>query len=240
MIESEQIKPVKKVNHRRSYYEKYIEKQFNQIFDDIILRLGSEDKYLPLKEKCVQTFMNIWRQIKKGTKYRTPEKLGPVVIYMFLKLKKRGFNQSLSNFLKINDLNRKEFLDSIKHAVACYPSYYKRDRRENIYIIIKEVKEFFKFDSNYIKNSQDILKKIWPFIKNTKEEVIAGVVCILTMMIMDIDDLPYVKVCRKIGIEMSSVQYQVKNKIFRTLHIPGFISLKRSCNIIKKVIEDMK
>ncbi len=60
------------------------------------------------------------------------------------------------------------------------------------------------------------------------------------MIALGIDSIPFVHVCNKIGIKMSTVNYQVKNKIFKSLHSPGFKSLKKSSDriliLIKKII----
>ncbi|MCK4281930.1 MAG: hypothetical protein KAX10_07435, partial [Candidatus Lokiarchaeota archaeon] len=137
---------------------------------------------------------------------------------------------------KIN-INKKKFTEILKQAVIFYPTYFKRDRKTVIIKKINETREIFGFDRDFTNKYQEIFKKFWPIIKNTKDDVIAGVIFILTMIALGINSIPFVHVCNKIGIKMSTVNYQVKNKIFKSLHLPGFISLRKSSNVIKDLID---
>lgn len=216
-----------------TYYEKTVLDNFELIFNRLIVILEFS-KYPQLKDECINTFSNIRKQMRKGTKFRSPKKLGPAIVYMVLKSK--GFDVQITNFIEKIGLNRKEFIEILKQATIFYPSYFKRDRKTIVVKKINVIKEYFEFENDFLNKSHKILKKFWHYIKNTKEDVIVGVVCILALIAIEINDIPYVQICKKIGIKMSTVNYQVKNKIFNEMNISGFESLKKSSNKIRKLI----
>lgn len=217
-----------------SYYEKTVIDSFELILNKLIIILDLE-KYPNLYEECFQIFLQIWKQMRKGTKSRSPKKLAPVIIYMVFKAK--GFDIRIADFIEKINSNKKEFTEILKQAAIFYPTYFKRDRKTVIIKKINKIKEIFRFDKGFTNKSQEIFKKFWPYIKNTKDDVIVGVIFILTMIALGINSIPFVHVCNKIGIKMSTVNYQVKNKIFKSLHLLGFISLRKSTDVIKDLID---
>ncbi|GAH08853.1 unnamed protein product [marine sediment metagenome] len=48
------------------------------------------------------------------------------------------------------------------------------------------------------------------FLSWSWKDVIAGVVCILTMIVMNLDDILFSRVCKKVGIKPSTIYYQIK------------------------------
>ena len=63
-------------------------------------------------------------------------------------------------------------------------------------------------------------------------------ICVLTMIKLEINSPTFHEVCKKLGTGMSPVQYQVKNKIFSGLNIKRFQGLRTSESLIKQVIEN--
>ena len=172
--------------------------------------------------------------MKKGSNARAPDKLAPVVLYMLLKVKTILFE--LEDLLT-NAKNRNDFKEVLFDACLHYPAYIKRDRRLLIYKKIYGICEFFRFDKEFMKIAYKILVKFWPLIRNTKDDVVVGVVSALTVIAKNIDSVSISRICDKIGIRMSTINYQVKNHIFSKKKISGFRSLVNSSNLIKEVIE---
>jgi len=85
-------------------------------------------------------------------------------------------------------------------------------------------------------NSGAILEKFWALLSNTTESVAAGTVCILTMIVMDIENFTIADICNSLGFTQSAVNYQIKNKIFERLGIPGFQTITSSKELIKELI----
>ncbi|MCK4238682.1 MAG: hypothetical protein KAX33_06140, partial [Candidatus Lokiarchaeota archaeon] len=80
-----------------SYYEKTVINSFELIFDKLMFTLDLA-KYVNLHNECIQIFLRIWKRMRKGTKFRSPKRLGPVIIYMILKAK--GFDIKISDFIE--------------------------------------------------------------------------------------------------------------------------------------------
>ncbi len=80
------------------------------------------------------------------------------------------------------------------------------------------------------------MEKLWSYISNTTEDVIAGTVCVLTVIAMDLNEYNYSQICKNIGIAPSTVIYQIRNKLFKRLHISGFQSVVKSREMIKELI----
>ncbi|KKK70395.1 hypothetical protein LCGC14_2924420, partial [marine sediment metagenome] len=54
---------------------------------------------------------------------------------------------------------------------------------------------------------------------------------------MDIKDHSMAKICNNLGFAQSAVNYQIKNKIFEKLHIPGYKTITSSRELIKELIK---
>ncbi len=188
-----------------------------------------------LKIDCIFVFKNVWKNLKKGTKGRSAEKLVPVILFMVLKVK--AINFDFLQFKNILNVSKNDFKEILMESSRYYPAYAKRDRKQLILKKINEICEFFNFNNDFGKSANIILRKFWPFIKNTKDDVIAGVVTTLALIAKDINSISISRICDKIGIKMSTINYQVKNHIFVKKKISGFKSLVNSSDLIKEVVE---
>ena len=64
---------------------------FDVILDGIIENLQIEF-HSKVKEDCIHLFEKIHSKIKKGTKYRDPASLAPIIIFLFLRMKHANVN----------------------------------------------------------------------------------------------------------------------------------------------------
>lgn len=202
-----------------------------EAFSDLEVR---KEKHIT---ECFSEYNKIYRRLKKGTKCRASHKLAPVVVFLFLKT--NNFNISLTEYLKKMSYEPKEFKSVLKQVVSHYPSYLKRDRKGIIVKKLVLIKKYYSFPPRFIERSERILNAFWSQISNTKEDVIVGVACILTIIQMGIKGISFSQICKKVGIELSTVHYQVKHNIFERMRVPNFTSLKKSSSEIKKVIDWM-
>jgi len=123
-----------------------------------------------------------------------------------------------------------------KRSVEMYPEYLTKNRKLIVHNQIKRIKDTFQFSEEFMANSEAILEKFWALLSNTTESVAAGTVCILTMIVMDIENFTIADICNSLGFTQSAVNYQIKNKIFERLGIPGFQTITGSKELIKKFI----
>jgi hypothetical protein len=81
---------------------------------------------------------------------------------------------------------------------------------------------------------------LWDNIKNTKDDVIAGLIASISILCSFKDkNVSVSSICKKLGIKMSTIQSQVKKRIFDEFKISGFTTLIKSTDLLKKVMEKM-
>ena len=78
-------------------------------------------------------------------------------------------------------------------------------------------------------------------MKNTKDDVIAGLISsIYVLCSISLQEKVNISgICTKLGIKMSTIQFQVKNRIFKRLKVDGFVSLKKSADLLRKILMKM-
>lgn len=133
---------------------------------------------------CFDFFQTMRNKFKVESPYRSPKKLSPVAIFMFLKMK--GFNTTMKNLIKKMKLDEKEVRLYFKRSVEMCPEHHKKNRKIIVQNQIKRITDKFQFSEEFGVNSKAILGKFWALLNNTTESVAAGTVYILIMIVMDI------------------------------------------------------
>jgi hypothetical protein len=85
-----------------------------------------------------------------------------------------------------------------------------------------------------------ILYRLWDIIKNTKDDVITGLVASISVLCSFNEKVSVSSLCDKIGIKMSTIQSQVKKRIFEQFKVTGFTTLIKSSDRLKKIMEEME
>jgi len=177
-------------------------------------------------------YQTIWDQVRSY--YKKAKKLVPAVLYMFFKIKCIHLNPN--KIIEVSNLTKKQFKIFFMEAVRFCPEYFSRDRIKMIQKLLLSVIVHFHFDREFIQVSDSLLRKLWNRLTNTTDSIIAGVVCILTMIKLDVNSVSYNMVCKKLGIRMSSVFYQVKHSILSSETAEKFTGFKRSPNLLKPLL----
>ena len=139
------------------------------------LKFPSKDLY-PL----LDLFKYIRVQIGKGTKYRSPTMLVPCVIYAFYKEHNKPIHEK--ELLEVARISKKDF-NSFKYSIIrIWPQYQERNRKEYVVRRIFELTEHFNLGMPFFYQSKKILSKFYESIKNTKDDVIVGLVCSITLL----------------------------------------------------------
>ncbi len=200
----------------------------------ILASLSYSDSY---KEEIFKKFADIRSRLDAGTKYRNPEKLIPIVIFACLKMQNVSVNQV--ELLKFSKISKKDF-NKFKYQLKTFvPEYAERNRQTCVLDRVFEVSEHFQLGMPYYYQSKAILLKLWDGIKCTKDDVIAGLVASITALCSYRDKVTVSAICDRLGIRMSTIQAQVKKRIFERFRVPGFLSLIKSADLLKKVVEKM-
>jgi len=177
-------------------------------------------------------YQTIWGQVR--VYYKKAERLVPVVLYMFLKIK--CINLNPNKIIEVSNLTKKQFKIFFMEAVRFCPEYFSRDRIKMIQKLLLSVIVHFHFDREFIQVSDSLLRKFWNRLINTTDSNIAGIICVLTMVKLDVNSVNYSMICKKLGIQMSSVFYQVKHSILSSETAEKFTGFKRSPNLLKPLL----
>ena len=193
------------------------------------LKFPSRDLY-PLLE----LFKYIRAQIGKGTKYKHPTMLIPCVIYAFYKGNNKPIHER--ELLEVARISKKDF-NSFKYSIIrIWPQYQERNRKEYVVRRIFELTEHFKLGMPFFYQSKKILSKFYESIKNTKDDVIVGLVCSITLLCTRNNTCRVSNLCDILGIKMSAIQKQVEKKIFERFREGGFRSLVKSAGLLRKIM----
>lgn len=227
---SYQLERLSKIDSRKSNEENVLIQasvEINRIFE--ALSLPDSDK-----SKILRNFKHIHRQVLRGTKYRTPEKLVPLTIYFTYKYDCKPINEEM--LIDSSQISKDDF-QAFKLQIQNYmPRYKQRNRKEYIIQRVMEVSEHFGLGMYFYYQSRKILEYLWEIIKNTKDDVVVGVVTSISALCLPESPISVSKICKKLNIRMSTIHGQVEKKIFKQLRVPGFKSLVRSADLLKKVM----
>ena len=188
-----------------------------------------------LKKLVFTKFKKFRDALKPGTKYRSVEKLVPISIYFCFKFRNISINES--ELLEVSKISKKDFNAFKLQIQNFFPQYKERNRKEYILQKILEITEHFQLGMDFFYQSKKILYKLWEGIKNTKDEVIASLVCSVLALCLYRDAISINAICNRLGVKMSTIQTQVKKRIFERFKVTGFVSLVKSSNLLKKIME---
>lgn len=190
-----------------------------------------------LENTIFKKYQAIREQISPRTKYRSPEKLVPIVIFYYHKLNSLPINEQ--ELLDVAKISKKDFNDFKLQINAFIPHYAERNRKEYIIQEIAKLVEHFDLGMEFFFQAKRILYNLWETIKNTKDSVVAGVIASILVLCNNEIDVKISYICDRLGIRMSTIQSQVERHIFRRLKVSGFESLIRSSDLLKKVMEQL-
>jgi len=186
------------------------------------------------KEFVFAKFKKVRVALKPGTKYRSPEKLVPIVIYFSCKLNNMQLKEKdLLSVAKINEIDFNAFKLQIGDIL---PEYKKRNRKKIIFQKILGFVEDFDKGMPFYYMCKKIIDKFWPIINNTKDDVIAGLGIGIVALVnpnYKKEGLSINTICKELDIEPSTIHTQVKKKIFERFNLPKFDTLVRSRDVLR-------
>jgi len=173
----------------------------------------------------------------KGTKYRSPEMLAPCVIYAYYK--GNGKPISEKELLEVSKVSKNDFNSFKFSIIRIWPKYQERDRKQYIKERILEVSEHFDLGMSFYYQSKRILDRFYDVIKNTKDDVIVGLVTSITLLCSQKKEVSVSAICERLGIKMSTIHRQVEKKVIQRLNVSGFLSLVKSADLLKRVMQKL-
>lgn len=168
------------------------------------------------------------------TRYTALDKLGPIVLYMFLKT--RGVLLVLPDFLDLYKLKYYEFTTDLKTVIKFYPEFYARDKKSIIKKYITTILQNFQVEEQFNSHALTLFDHFYPLVEYRKEEIVAVVICALTAISFDLNQMSMRLICSKAGIRQSSLNRAIVDKIFPYLEIPSTLKFKPSFELVKSKI----
>lgn len=176
-------------------------------------------------------------QLGKGTKYRSPQMLLPCIIYAYYKENNKPIREK--DLLEVTSISKKDF-NAFKFSILrIWPEYKDRNRREYIIQRILEVTEHFDLGMPFFYQSKKILKRFYDTIKNTKDDVIIGLVTSITLLCSQQKSVSISALCNRLDVKMSTIHRQVEKRVMQRFKVFGFKSLVKSADLLKKVMDKL-
>jgi len=188
-------------------------------------------------EPLLEKFKYNRSKLGKGTKYRSPQMLLPCIIYAYYKENNKPIREK--GLLEVTSISKKDF-NAFKFSILrIWPEYKDRNRKEYIIQRILEVTEHFNLGMPFFYQSKKILKRFYDTIKNTKDDVIIGLVTSITLLCSQQRDVSISALCNRLDVKMSTIHRQVEKKVMQRFKVPGFKSLVKSADLLKKVMNKL-
>ena len=214
-----------------------VEKQIDNAISKFYLESLESLKIRSMDDKCdefIRFYCDIREKIEKNTKYKALKKLGPILIYLFLKT--RGILLVLPDFLDLYQMKYGEFTTDLKIMLKYYPEFKARDKKSIIKEYIATILKSFHLDEKLNSKALTRFDHFYPLIQYTKEEVIAALICVLTMISFDLYEVNMKRICDKAGIRQSSLKKYFLEIIFPYLGISSDNTPKTSFELIRDKI----
>ena len=188
-------------------------------------------------EEIVRKVSQIRNKLGKGTKYRSPEMIVPCVIYAYYKENNKPISEK--ELLKVSKISKNDFNAFKFSIVRIWPEYQDRDRKQYITQRVLEVSEHFKLGMPFYYQSKRILNRFFDVIKNTKDDVVVGLVTSITLLCSQKKEVSVCAICERLGIKMSTIHRQVEKRVIQRFKVPGFKSLVKSAGLLKKIMNKL-
>ncbi|MFX0048639.1 MAG: hypothetical protein ACFE8G_10790 [Candidatus Hermodarchaeota archaeon] len=186
-------------------------------------------------EPLLEKFKYNRSQLGKGTKYRSPQMLVPCIIYAYYKENNKPIREK--DLLELTTISKKDFNAFKLSILRIWPEYKERNRKEYIVQRILEITEHFNLGMPFFYQSKKILNRFYDIIKNTKDEVIVGLVTSITLLCSQSEEgVSISALCNRLDIKMSTIHRQVEKRVMQRFKVPGFKSLVKSAELLKQVM----
>ena len=171
----------------------------------IIEKLGRSTKDASI---IIRKFKEIRPYIRPKSKFRNPEKAIPCIIYFYYK--EANIVIDVETLLEVSEILKIEFNEFRKQMELFWPAYNTRDLKKYILTRIGGIIGY-----KYLYNqSKKILDKYWDLIKDSKDDVIAGLVTGIAITLSKCEMLTLNSICKSLNINQSSLQKSIQTKLF--------------------------
>lgn len=160
---------------------------------------------------------------------------GLVFLYLYLKEQEIDIDPKIiQNVLGIKPSN---FQNALKNIYSYYFEYQKHKRIEIIRGMINQCERHFELESKFSESSELILKTYFPYLQFASENLIAGSVIVLTLILLHKLEPRPPMISRYFDVKKRSVGTIIRREIFEKR---GFNKSKGLSNWRKQLIQDLK
>ncbi len=107
------------------------------------------------------------------------------------------------------------------------------------YSLIEKIQEKFDLPDAFGYISRGFFNRFGHLLNNTKPEITAGVVCILSLLKLKIHSVSLLTICETLGFRMSAAFYQVKNNILKKVRIEGFHGFRKTPQLVESILQEI-
>ena len=176
----------------------------------VIEKLGRSTKDASI---IIRKFKEIRPYIRPKSKFRNPENAIPCIIYFYYK--EANIVIDVETLLEVAEISKIELNEFRKQMELFWPAYKTRDRKKYILTRMGGVIGY-----EYLYNqSKKILDKFWDLIKDSKDDVIAGLITGIAITLSKCEKLTLYSICMFLNITQSSLQKSIQTKLFDRLGI---------------------
>ncbi len=173
-------------------------------------KLGRSNKEIRI---ILKKFEDVRTQFPASSKFQNPKKLIPFIIYFYFK--ELNIVIDIKTLFENSEISKKEFNAFRIHMERFWSAYKVRDRYKYICTRIGGVIGYGRVYNQSIK----LLKKFWNLIRDSKDDVIAGLVTGIVIILSKCEDRTMKSICKEFNISQSSLQKSIQNKLFNRLGI---------------------
>ena len=203
------IRYISKLNSIKLYKEKIMEIAFVRA-KTILEKVGRSTKDASI---ILSKFREIQPYIRPKSKFQSPEKCIPCIIYFYYK--EANIVIDVETLLEISEISKTEVNEFRKQMELFWPAYKTRDRKK---FILTRIGGVIGYEKLY-NQSKKILDKFWDLIKDSKDDVIAGLVIGISKTLSKWEKITLYSICKSLNITQSSLQKSIQTKLFDRLGI---------------------
>ena len=205
----EKIRYLNKLDSIKHYSEEIMQAAFIQT-KTILEKLGRCYRGIPI---ILQKYKDIRPHFRPGSKFQNPERAIPCIIYFYYKEANIVIDTEI--LFENSEISKKEFNDFRNHMELFWQAYQSRDRKK---YILNRIGGVTGYETLY-DQSKWILGKFWNLIKDSKDDVIAGLVIGIVIVLSKCENITLSSICKSLHISQSSLQKSIQTKLFNRLGI---------------------
>lgn len=219
-----------------TYRYKFYFLPFAKAFDLILKELELYEMVVYRKD-CEELLDQVHSSLKKSTKFRKVALLAPVVVYTVFRAK--GMTIKSIDFCEASKISLSDFKEGLLIVSPVYFDYVKRDREKFVSQLIDKIIAEFHMNSTFEDTARKIFKAFFSLFKNTKDNIITGLIIALSFVALDYKLPVLYDVFEALGTSLPRAHYHIRRKIFSPNQLGDFKGFVRSREQLKRFLQNM-